>query len=62
LTMFPEAEAEAEAVAAGMEEYDGTDLDTTCRPASCMEILRSSIGVVMTIWQRPALPPASISR
>ena len=31
LTMFPEAEAEAEAVAAGMEEYDGTDLDTAVK-------------------------------
>ena len=29
LTMFPEAEAEA--VAAGMEEYDGTDLDTAVK-------------------------------
>ena len=31
-------------------------------PASCSWIFSSSIGVVTTIWQKPALPPAAISR
>ncbi|KYM75420.1 hypothetical protein ALC53_14116 [Atta colombica] len=31
-------------------------------PASCICILSSSIGVVITIWHAPAKPPASISR
>lgn len=38
-----------EATVAATEVYDGEGLETAWRPASCIEILRSSIGVVMTI-------------
>ena len=36
--------------------------DAATLPASCSWILSSSMGVVTTIWQKPAHPPAAISR